>query len=143
MSVNNYKHPNVKQQWGLADDPNGSDHVVTSKGHRLTRTLTAGGHEVDSSQPGFPIYHRRIANPFPLMCISTGASLLMLGFILVRIRNITNPAICKSSFILLQRSVYSAEILPVNTFLTRFAFSCGFNLLSVTLQTWLWVSLLE
>ncbi|SOV02132.1 uncharacterized protein UDID_08633 [Ustilago sp. UG-2017a] len=93
MSVNNYKHPNLKQQWGLAEDPNGSDHVVTSKGHRLTRTLTAGGHEVDSSQPGFPIYHRRIANPFPLVCIATGASLLMLGFVLIRHRGITNPAI--------------------------------------------------
>lgn len=93
MSVNNYKHPNLKEQWGLQEDPNGSDHVVTSKGHRLTRTVTAGGHDVDSSQPGFPIYHRRIANPFPLVCIATGASLLMLGFILIRHRGITNPAI--------------------------------------------------
>ncbi|PWY97945.1 hypothetical protein BCV70DRAFT_194577 [Testicularia cyperi] len=89
----NYKHPNIKQQWGLEKDPNSGDHIVTSKGHRLTRTVTAGGHEVDSSQPGFPVYHRRIANPFPLMAISTGASLLILGFVLVRNRTITNPMI--------------------------------------------------
>ncbi|EST07377.1 yaaH [Kalmanozyma brasiliensis GHG001] len=89
----NYKHPNLKEQWGLSEDPNGSDHVVTSKGHRLTRTMTAGGHEVDSSQPGFPIYHRRIANPFPLVTIATGAYLLMLGLILVGHRGIRNPAI--------------------------------------------------
>ncbi|SPO30490.1 uncharacterized protein UTRI_06420 [Ustilago trichophora] len=93
MTHPNYKHPNLKQQWGLSEDPNGSDHVVTSQGHKLTRTVTAGGHEVDSSQPGFPVYHRRIANPFPLVCIATGASVLMLGFILTGNRGITNPAI--------------------------------------------------
>jgi len=95
MATPGYRHPNLKEQWGLSEDPNGDDHVVTSKGHRLTRTLTAGGHEVDSSQPGFPVYHRRIANPFPLLCVATGAPLLMLGFILIRNRGITNPAICK------------------------------------------------
>ncbi|SJX66388.1 uncharacterized protein SRS1_16710 [Sporisorium reilianum f. sp. reilianum] len=93
MATPNYKHPNFKQQWGLAEDPNAGDHIVTSKGHRLTRQLTAGGHEVDSSQPGFPVYHRRIGNPFPLFCIATGAFSLMLGFVQIRYRGITNPAI--------------------------------------------------
>ena len=95
MATPGYRHPNLKEQWGLSEDPNNNDHIVTSKGHKLTRTLTAGGHEVDSSQPGFPVYHRRIANPFPLLCVATGAPLLMLGFILIRNRGITNPAICK------------------------------------------------
>ncbi|GAC76266.1 hypothetical protein PANT_20d00029 [Moesziomyces antarcticus T-34] len=104
MAVNNYKHPNLKEQWGLAEDPNASDHIVTSRGQKLTRTVTAGGHDVDSSQPGFPIYHRRIANPFPLVCIATGASVLMLGFILVRNRSITNP------------SIYMAMALPLGMF---------------------------
>jgi hypothetical protein len=36
-----------------------------------------------------------VASPFPLVCIATGASVLMLGFILVRNRSITNPSICK------------------------------------------------
>ncbi|SNX87788.1 uncharacterized protein MEPE_06499 [Melanopsichium pennsylvanicum] len=96
MTTPNYKHPSFKQQLGLSEDPNGSDHVVTSKGHRLTRTLTVGGHEVDSSQPGFPVYHRRIANPVPLLSISTGASLLMLGLLLIEVRGITNSAIIMS-----------------------------------------------
>lgn len=95
MATPNYKHPNLKQQLGLAEDPNGSDHVITSKGHRLTRTVTAGGHDVDSSQPGFPVYHRRIGNPFPLMCIATGASIMMLGFVCIGYRGISNPRICE------------------------------------------------
>jgi uncharacterized protein len=93
MTAASYKHPNLKEQWGLSEDPNGTDHVVTSKGHRLTRTVTAGGHEVDSSQPGFPVYHRRIANPFPLVCIATGAFTLLLGLVLIRHRGVEYPAI--------------------------------------------------
>lgn len=81
------------QQFGLHKDPNSGEHVTTSKGHKLTRTVTPGGHELDSSQPGFPVYHRRIANPFPLLSIATGASLLFLGALLVQVRGITNPAI--------------------------------------------------
>lgn len=58
-----YRHPTLKEQLGLAEDPNSAhkDHITTSKGHRLTRTVTPGGHDVDNSQPGFPVYHRRIA----------------------------------------------------------------------------------
>ncbi|EPQ30541.1 uncharacterized protein PFL1_02066 [Pseudozyma flocculosa PF-1] len=88
-----YRVPSLKAQFGLAEDPNAPAHITTSAGHKLTRTITPGGHELDSTQPGFPVYHRRIANPVPLMSIATGASLMILGFGLCKIRNIENYTI--------------------------------------------------
>ncbi|TIA88522.1 hypothetical protein E3P99_02570 [Wallemia hederae] len=32
----------------------------------VSRFITPGGHPADSSQPAFPIFHRKIANPSPL-----------------------------------------------------------------------------
>lgn len=45
--------PSFKQQLGLQDDPNAMDHTVSHSGAKVTR--------MESSQPGFPVYHRRIA----------------------------------------------------------------------------------
>jgi hypothetical protein len=39
---------------------------VYSGGAPTSRAVTPGGHPVDTSQPAFPVYHRKIANPAPL-----------------------------------------------------------------------------
>ena len=35
-------------------------------GGPINRAVTAGGHPADNSQPAFPVYHRKFANPAPL-----------------------------------------------------------------------------
>ncbi|PWN43946.1 hypothetical protein IE81DRAFT_321862 [Ceraceosorus guamensis] len=82
----------LKQQWGLEADPHADEHVMAGS-TRLTKTTTVGGHEVGSQQPGLPVYHRRIANPFPLFAIGIGASLLILGLVFVGHRGLTSPHI--------------------------------------------------
>ena len=39
-------------------------------GSGIARFTTAGGHPLDNSQPAFPVYHRRFANPAPLGLLS-------------------------------------------------------------------------
>jgi len=53
---------------------NGGEKVVATgnasgeygKGSNFNRAVTPGGHPLDSTQPSFPVYHRRFANPAPL-----------------------------------------------------------------------------
>ncbi|UZJ55398.1 hypothetical protein CBS101457_004718 [Exobasidium rhododendri] len=79
-------------QLGLKPDPHALEHVKLG-GNNLTKIYTAGGHELDTQQPGLPIYHRRIANPFLVFAIGIGASLLTLGLIFVNARGLQNPQI--------------------------------------------------
>lgn len=46
----------LKHQFGLSKDPRALD-VVPASGNfpKLVRTVTPGGHGVDSDQPGFPV----------------------------------------------------------------------------------------
>lgn len=87
-----YQKPTFAEQMGLKPNPNQLEHEFVG-GVRLTKIHTTGGHSVDKDQPGFPIYHRRIANPFPLMALSIGATLMMLGLLSVGVRDIKNITI--------------------------------------------------
>ncbi|KAH8928715.1 hypothetical protein BT69DRAFT_1236752 [Atractiella rhizophila] len=60
-------------------------------GAPVNHSVTPGGHPLDTSQPGFPTYHRRFANPAPLGLMSFGGTLFFLGMIYVRTRHITIP----------------------------------------------------
>ncbi|KAK4705959.1 uncharacterized protein P7C70_g242, partial [Phenoliferia sp. Uapishka_3] len=44
------------------------------------RNITPGGHPLDQSQPGYPVYHRKFANPAPLGLISFAGTTLLLSF---------------------------------------------------------------
>ncbi|GAA5978969.1 hypothetical protein JCM5350_004192 [Sporobolomyces pararoseus] len=53
---------------------NGNSHYASQEGGAPLnlRNITPGGHPLDRSQPAFPIYHRKFANPAPLgLCVST------------------------------------------------------------------------
>lgn len=39
-------------------------------GGAVSRFITPGGHPMDTSQPAFPIFHRKFANPAPLGLMS-------------------------------------------------------------------------
>ena len=41
-------------------------HEKYGGGGAVNRYVTPGGHPADSSQPAFPVYHRKLANPAPL-----------------------------------------------------------------------------
>ncbi|PWN92782.1 hypothetical protein FA10DRAFT_235938 [Acaromyces ingoldii] len=82
----------LSEQLGFKPDPHAPEHI-THGGQKLTRVYTKGGHELDSQQKGLPVYHRRIANPYPVFAIGIGASLLTLGLVFVEARGLQNPQI--------------------------------------------------
>lgn len=45
--------PTLRQQLGFEQDPNRLEHSISHNGAPVTK--------LESSQPGFPVYHRRIA----------------------------------------------------------------------------------
>lgn len=55
------------------------------------RNITPGGHPLDRSQPAFPTYHRRFANPAPLGLCGFALTTFMLSLINVSARGVTVP----------------------------------------------------
>ncbi|GAA5959676.1 hypothetical protein JCM21900_002155 [Sporobolomyces salmonicolor] len=55
------------------------------------RNITPGGHTLDTSQPAFPTYHRRLANPAPLGLSAFALTTFMLSLINVGARGVTVP----------------------------------------------------
>ncbi len=55
------------------------------------RALTPGGHPMDSSQPAFPVYHRKFANPAPLGLFGFAATTFVLSMYNVKARGVTVP----------------------------------------------------
>lgn len=56
-----------------------------------SRAVTPGGHPFDPSQPGFPIFHRKFANPAPLGLMGFAATTFVLSFYNTHSRGITVP----------------------------------------------------
>ncbi|GAA5849689.1 hypothetical protein JCM9279_001980 [Rhodotorula babjevae] len=55
------------------------------------RNVTPGGHPLDRSQPAFPVYHRRFANPAPLGLCGFALTTFMLSLINMGTRGVTVP----------------------------------------------------
>ncbi|KWU41226.1 hypothetical protein RHOSPDRAFT_37255 [Rhodotorula sp. JG-1b] len=55
------------------------------------RNVTPGGHPLDRSQPAFPVYHRRFANPAPLGLCGFALTTFMLSLINVNTRGVNVP----------------------------------------------------
>ncbi|GAA5905444.1 hypothetical protein JCM6882_003162 [Rhodosporidiobolus microsporus] len=55
------------------------------------RNVTPGGHPLDRSQPAFPVYHRKLANPAPLGLCGFALTTFVLSLINVEARGITVP----------------------------------------------------
>jgi hypothetical protein len=58
-----------------------------------SRNITPGGHPLDSTQPAFPVYHRRFANPAPLGLSAFALTTFVLSLINVRTNGVTTPNI--------------------------------------------------
>ncbi|KAM0748641.1 hypothetical protein T439DRAFT_304201 [Meredithblackwellia eburnea MCA 4105] len=57
----------------------------------LRTNITPGGHTIDNSQPSFPVYHRRFANPAPLGLSAFALTTFVLSLINVKTNNVTVP----------------------------------------------------
>jgi len=57
----------------------------------VSRFITPGGHPIDNSQPAFPQFHRKFANPSPLGLLAFAATTFQLSMYNVNARGITTP----------------------------------------------------
>ncbi|KAK4702368.1 uncharacterized protein P7C70_g3857, partial [Phenoliferia sp. Uapishka_3] len=53
--------------------------------------ITPGGHPLDSTQPAFPVYHRRFANPAPLGLSAFALTTFVLSLVNVGAHGVTTP----------------------------------------------------
>lgn len=60
-------------------------------GGSVARFVTPGGHPVDTSQPAFPVYHRKFANPAPLGLLAFAGTTFCLSFYNTSVRSIAHP----------------------------------------------------
>lgn len=60
-------------------------------GPPVQRAVTPGGHPQDTSQPAFPVYHRKFANPAPLGLLGFAGTTFMLSLFNVSARGVAIP----------------------------------------------------
>ncbi|WWC91319.1 uncharacterized protein L201_006262 [Kwoniella dendrophila CBS 6074] len=60
-------------------------------GGPMARFITPGGNPIDTSQPAFPVFHRKFANPAPLGLLSFATTTLVLSFYNSSTRGVTVP----------------------------------------------------
>ncbi|GAA5924445.1 acetate uptake transporter family protein [Sporobolomyces koalae] len=86
----------VKNERALRDDSSSSEYAGAPNdgGAQFgNRNITPGGHPLDQSQPAFPVYHRKFANPAPLGLCAFGLTTFMLSLINLSTRGVTVPNI--------------------------------------------------
>lgn len=62
----------------------------------LSRALTPGGHPLDTSQPSFPVYHRKFGNPSPLGLFAFALTTFVLSWYNAGVRGIKTPNVVVS-----------------------------------------------
>ncbi|KAE8210473.1 hypothetical protein CF327_g5660 [Tilletia walkeri] len=60
-------------------------------GVKTYRAYTAGGHPQDTSQPAFPVYHRKFGNPAPLGLFGFALTTYVLSMYNVQARGVSEP----------------------------------------------------
>lgn len=60
-------------------------------GPPVQRAVTPGGHPQDTSQPAFPVYHRKFANPAPLGLLAFAGTTFMLSLFNIGARGVAIP----------------------------------------------------
>jgi len=76
---------------GNGEYNNGVSNGYQGTGGVMSRFITPGGNPIDTSQPAFPVYHRKFANPAPLGLMAFGATTFVLSMYNVQARGITTP----------------------------------------------------
>ncbi|OWZ67060.1 hypothetical protein AYX15_01812 [Cryptococcus neoformans] len=62
-------------------------------GGDIARFITPGGNPIDTSQPGFPVFHRKFGNPTSVGLISFTGAALLLNLYGIQARGVTKPNI--------------------------------------------------
>ncbi|GAA6059168.1 hypothetical protein JCM10212_005513 [Sporobolomyces blumeae] len=102
MSTSGFDHHHTDVEKNVVPSTNGSVHngaVANGNSHYSheggaplnLRNVTPGGHPLDRTQPAFPTYHRRFANPAPLGLCGFALTTFMLSLINVSARGVTVP----------------------------------------------------
>ncbi|KAL8286708.1 hypothetical protein RQP46_004236 [Phenoliferia psychrophenolica] len=77
----------------MSSDSANSAQDVEKQGAPLHNSVTPGGHTIDASQPAFPVYHRKFANPAPLGLSAFALTTFVLSLINVKTHGVTTPNI--------------------------------------------------
>jgi succinate-acetate transporter protein len=75
---------------GGASDYTYKDGQMYHGSNSVARFITPGGNPIDNTQPAFPVFHRRFANPAPLGLLAFGATTFVLSMYNVRARGVTH-----------------------------------------------------
>jgi len=67
------------------------NNIEKGHGHPLNHSVTPGGHPIDNSQPAFPVFHRKFANPAPLGLSAFALTTFFLSMVNVQARGVTIP----------------------------------------------------
>jgi len=74
---------------------NGNGAAAHSEGYQngamVGRFITPGGNPIDNTQPAFPVFHRRLANPSPLGLLGFGATTFILSMFNIRAGGVMEP----------------------------------------------------
>ncbi|CAK9786845.1 hypothetical protein CC85DRAFT_288215 [Cutaneotrichosporon oleaginosum] len=62
-----------------------------SGGSAVSRFITPGGNPMDTSQPAFPVFHRKFANPAPLGLLAFGGTTFVLSLYNAQARGVKHP----------------------------------------------------
>lgn len=65
--------------------------VEIGSGKPLNHAVTPNGHALDNSQPAFPVYHRKFANPAPLGLSAFALTTFFLSMVNVQARGVEVP----------------------------------------------------
>ncbi|KAG7528085.1 hypothetical protein FFLO_06421 [Filobasidium floriforme] len=71
--------------------PNGHHDYNSGHGGSVARFITPGGNPIDNTQPAFPVYHRRFANPSPLGLMGFATTTFVLSMYNVSARGVSTP----------------------------------------------------
>ncbi|KAL7410254.1 GPR1/FUN34/yaaH family-domain-containing protein [Mrakia frigida] len=94
----------------------------------LRPMVTPHGHPVDTSQPGFPVYHRKFADPAPLGLFSFGITTFVNSMYVLNARGITNPNVVIS---------LALSVGGLNTILAgMWEFACGNTFAATTFTSY-------
>jgi succinate-acetate transporter protein len=84
----NGTHLHQTNTGGAASDYTYKDGQMYQGSNSVARFITPGGNPIDNTQPAFPVFHRRFANPAPLGLLAFGATTFVLSMINVNTRGV-------------------------------------------------------
>ncbi|KAL7416930.1 GPR1/FUN34/yaaH family-domain-containing protein [Mrakia frigida] len=96
QGTHSYSTPSMDHKRDHSVTPPSKDNTQHFEVAPLARALTPGGHPLDTSQPSFPVYHRKFGNPSPLGLFAFAFTTFVLSWYNAGIRGIKTPNVVVS-----------------------------------------------